>query len=153
MPMTIAVEDPATPDLAALIRGHLALMSAQTPEESVHALDIDALRAGDVTVWSVREASDLLGCGAMKEIERGHGEIKSMHTAERHRGRGVAARLVEHILREAESRGYRRLSLETGSTLEFEPARALYAGFGFEVCAPFGDYVEDPLSTFMTRAL
>ncbi len=153
MSLTIAPEDPETPDLAELIRTHLFVMSDQSPEESVHALDIAGLQAPSVTVWSVRDGPDLLGCGALKQIGPDHGEIKSMHTAAAHRGRGVARRLLEHLLDEARRRGYARLSLETGSMDSFRPARALYAGYGFTACPPFAEYGEDPNSVFMTLRL
>ena len=116
-------------------------------------LDLDALRSADITFWSAWDGVDLLGCAALKELDATHGEIKSMHTAARHRGRGVGLGLLRQIVAEARSRGYRRLSLETGSMEAFVPARALYARFGFVVCPPFGDYRLDPNSVFMTLEL
>ena len=91
-----------------------------------------------------------MGCAALKELDTSHGEIKSMHTAAQHRGRGVALGLLERLVGEARSRGYRRLSLETGSMEALAPARALYARYGFVVCAPFAGYRLDPNSIFMT---
>lgn len=137
----------------ALIREHRHEMSQLSPPESMHALGLDALRQLDVTLWTVWEGSDLLGCGALKEINPHHGEIKSMRTAAAHLRRGVAKLLLRHLIQVARERGYRRLSLETGSEPPFEPARRLYASFGFRFCPPFGDYVEDPHSVFMTREL
>ena len=151
--MQIAIDDLTGSDVAGLLRTHLDHMSSLSPPESTHALDLDSLRAPDVTFWTVRDGGRLLGCGALKEIEPGHGEIKSMHTAEAARGRGVARAIVETILSEARRRDYSRLSLETGSLAEFEAARRLYVGFGFEYCAPFAGYVEDPCSVFMTRRI
>jgi len=146
-------DDVTGAEIVALIRLHLAGMQAQSPPESVHALGIDALRKPDVTFWSVWQFDELLGCGALKELDRTHGEIKSMRTAPQHLRKGVAARLLEHILDEAVRRSYRRVSLETGSTEGFEAALRLYERFGFERCGPFGDYALDPFSVFMTKVL
>lgn len=128
-------------------------MARTSPPESIHALDVDGLRAPNVTFWTIWDAADLVGCGALLELDRTHGEIKSMRTAQGHRRRGVAAQMLRHIVAEAERRAYRRLSLETGSMAAFAPARALYARFGFVPCEPFGSYVRDPNSVFMTRSL
>ena len=104
-------------------------------------------------MWTVWQERELLGCGALKELDRHHGEIKSMRTATRHLRKGIASALMRHMLAEARRRSYRRLSLETGSMAAFAPARELYRRFGFEPCGPFGEYIEDPNSVFMTRAL
>lgn len=151
--MDIRIDDPSHPALARLLQSHLQSMSEHSPPESIHALDLSALCHPDVTLWSAWEGEELLGCGALKALDEEHGEIKSMRTAPAHLRRGVAAALLDRILDEARRRGYRRLSLETGSAAAFAPARALYARFGFRDCAPFGSYVEDPYSVFMTRVL
>jgi putative acetyltransferase len=151
--MQIRVDDLRGPQIAQLLRAHLENSRKWSPPESIHALDLDALRSPDITFWTAWDGATLLGCGALKELDPLHGEIKSMHTAQQHRRRGVAARLLAHILEEARSRCYRRLSLETGSMDAFAPARALYARFGFVGTGPFGDYVLDPYSCFMTLAL
>lgn len=151
--MRIAPDDLRGDDIQALLREHLDHMHALSPPESVHALDLDALRAPGITFWSARRDGELLGCGALKQLDAAHGEVKSMRTVRAHLRRGVAARMLEHILAEARRRGYRRLSLETGSMPAFRPARELYARYGFAECGPFGDYVADPHSTFMTREL
>jgi putative acetyltransferase len=151
--MLIRQDDLTGPEIAELLRQHLATMTLNSPPESIHALDLAALRVPVITFWTAWEGADLLGCGALKELDPRHGEIKSMHTAARFRRRGVAAAMVRHILAEASRRAYRRLSLETGSMDGFAPARALYAGFGFVPCGPFGDYVLDPNSAFMTLEL
>ena len=153
MQISIREDDLRGPEIAALLRAHLDQMADQSPPESRHALDLDGLRAADVTFWCAWDGPDLLGCGALKAIDPGHGEIKSMHTSAAHRGRGVAARILTHIIDTARARGYRRLSLETGSMAAFAPARALYERFGFSYCAPFADYREDPNSVFMTFEL
>jgi len=149
----IRVDDLTGSDIRALIAEHLRGVSLLSPPESVHALGLEALRQPDITFWSVWRGGELLGCGALKQLDERHGEIKSMRTHARHLREGVAANLMRHILAEAARRRYRRLSLETGSMQAFEPARRLYAGFGFEPCAPFADYIEDPNSVFMTREL
>lgn len=136
-----------------LLQEHLRHMHELSPPESVHALPIDALRAPDITFWAVWCAGELVGCGALKQLDARHGEIKSMRTAQAHRRRGVARAMLEHIIGEAQRRGYTRLSLETGSNEPFAPARELYRAFGFTECGPFGEYVEDPNSVFMTREL
>jgi putative acetyltransferase len=142
-----------SPQVAQLLREHLQSAALHSPPESVHALDLDALRRPGMTFWSAWQGPELLGCGAIKELDSQHGEIKSMRTASAHLRKGVAASLLQHILDEARRRSYRRLSLETGSMEAFAPARNLYIGFGFKLCGPFADYVEDPYSLFMSMDL
>ncbi len=151
--MHIELDDLSRPEIAELLKEHMAHMFLVTPRESVHALPIEGLCSPDITFWSVRENGELLGCGALKELDPQHGEIKSMRTASAHLRKGVARAIVHHIIAEAKQRGYRRLSLETGSMAAFEPARQLYAACGFNFCEPFGDYVDDPNSVFMTMEL
>lgn len=151
--MKIKIDDLKGPEIYELLQEHLRSMSLLSPPESVHALDIEELRQPDITFWTVWENGELLGCGALKELDARHAEIKSMRTSSLHLRKGVARNLLEHILEEAKRRGYSRLSLETGSMEAFEPARKLYANFGFTYCGPFADYVEDPYSVFMTREL
>ncbi|MDR6224056.1 GNAT family N-acetyltransferase [Desmospora profundinema] len=151
--MDIKVDDLTGSEVVELIREHLQSMTLHSPPESIHALDLDALRKPEITFWSVWEGDELVGCGALKELDGQHGEIKSMRTSSSHLRKGVAKRLLQHIMEEAKRRGYRRLSLETGSMDAFEPARRLYASFGFQNCKPFSDYIEDPNSVFMTKEL
>ena len=162
--MKIEEDDPTADDVAALLNEHVAEMRAKSPPGSSHALEIDALCVPSVTFWTIRatdhgdtdggaSSGELLGCGALLELDDGHGEIKSMRTATKHLRRGVAARLVEHVLDVARRRGYLRLSLETGAQEVFAPARALYSRFGFFPCGPFGNYRPDPNSLFMTLKL
>ena len=146
-------DDLSGQEIAGLLREHLEDMYRITPAESVHALDLGALRVPEITFWSAWRGNDLLGCGALKELDPKSGEVKSMRTAAAHRGRGVGKAMLEHILKEAERRGYESLNLETGVMLEFAPARALYLRYGFTVCGPFADYTADPNSVFMTRKL
>ena len=149
----IRIDDLSGPEIRALLEEHLASMYLHSPPESVHALPIEGLRKPEITFWTVWENGELLGCGALKELDSQHGEIKSMRTAARHLRKGAAQTLLHHIIGEAGRRGYRRLSLETGSMQAFEPARQLYARGGFTFCGPFADYVEDPNSVFMTKEL
>ncbi|HEV2708143.1 MAG TPA: GNAT family N-acetyltransferase [Pyrinomonadaceae bacterium] len=151
--MDIKIDDLSGSEIHELLQEHLRNMHLHSPPESVHALDIEALRSPEITFWTVWENGELLGCGALKELDSRHAEIKSMRTSARHLRKGVAKTLLQHIIDEARRRGYSRLSLETGSMEAFAPARQLYAGFGFTYCEPFADYVEDPYSVFMTREL
>ena len=153
MQIAIREDDPCRPEVADLLTTHLDTMALHSPPESVHALDLTGLKEPDVTFWAAWNGPDLLGCGALKELDGRHGEIKSMHTAEAFRGKGVGARIPKHMLAEARRRSYHRLSLETGSMEAFAPARALYARYGFGYCDPFADYREDPHSVFMTIEL
>jgi len=141
------------PDVLALLREHLQGMADHSPPESIHALDVEGLRAPDITFWTMRNGSEVLGCIALKQLDEWHGEIKSMRTASAHLRKGVGAALLEHLVAEARRRGYERLSLETGSGPGFEAAHALYRKFGFVECGPFADYREDPFSRFMTIVL
>jgi putative acetyltransferase len=151
--MNIKVDDLTGPEIQQLLREHLADMRRTSPPESVHALDLDGLRKPEITFWTAWNGSELLGCGALKELSAQHGEIKSMRTVSAHRHEGVASSLLSRILEEASRRNYKRVSLETGSMGFFAPARSLYAKFGFKKCGPFADYVEDSNSVYMTREL
>jgi putative acetyltransferase len=151
--MEIRLDDRRGPEIRALLEEHLASMRALSPPESVHALDLERLRAPTIRFFTLWDGDALLGCGAWKRLDGAHAEIKSMRTAEAHRGRGVARRLLEHLIADARAHGIERLSLETGSMAAFAPARQLYARFGFIDCGPFADYVVDPNSHYMTRGL
>lgn len=151
--MLIRIDDLTSPEIAGLLNEHLQDMYAASPPESVHALDLEKLRKPEITFWSAWDDNNLLGCGALKELDATHAEIKSMRSANRFRGTGVGKKMLEHILQVAHERNYSRLSLETGTQDFFVPARALYERYGFEYCGPFGDYAEDPYSAFMTKAL
>ena len=149
----IIEDDLSGAPIRALLEVHFAGMLANSPVDSCHFLDFDGLNAPDVTFWSIHDDGALAGCGALKMLDLAHGEIKSMRTADGFLRRGVAARMLEHIMAEARARGLERLSLETGSSAAFEPALALYRRYGFEDCLPFAGYKPDPFSRFMTRAL
>ncbi|MGE5089374.1 MAG: GNAT family N-acetyltransferase [Candidatus Levyibacteriota bacterium] len=151
--MQIRLDDLSGAEVRDLLQEHLRNMSQLSPPESVHALDIDALRRPEITFWTMWSNDQLLGCGALKALDARHGEVKSMRTSSAHRRKGIARAMLAHIIAAARERSYVRLSLETGSMPAFEPARRLYESFGFTYCPPFADYVEDPNSVFMTRAL
>jgi putative acetyltransferase len=180
--MRIQADDLTGPEIIALLQQHLNDMHLTSPPESVHALDLTALRTAEVSFWTLwvsqqalsltklspaksspteffatesspTEPTQLAGCGALKQLDAQTAEIKSMRTAEAFRRQGVAARMLEHLITVARERGYLHLYLETGSMAYFAPARAMYQRFGFIECGPFADYVEDPNSVFMVKHL
>ncbi|WP_047982298.1 GNAT family N-acetyltransferase [Ornithinibacillus contaminans] len=151
--MEIKLDDLTGEAIKQLIVEHLKEMGQNSPAESIHALDLTKLKAAEITFWSAWEEDELVGCGALKELDATHGEIKSMRTSPNFRGRGVAKLMLQHIIAEATKRGYLRLSLETGTMAAFEPARNLYKRFGFNECEPFAEYIVDPNSVFMTKEL
>lgn len=151
--MRIVEDDLTGEQVAELLSEHLDGMLSYSPPGSVHALDLNELRSRDITCWTVWRGQHLLGCGALRELDRRHGEIKSMRTARKHLRQGVASAMLQHLINESRTRRYSRLSLETGSGPAFSPADALYRGFGFDYCGPFGEYSEDPFSRFMTLRL
>jgi putative acetyltransferase len=140
-------------EIRALLEVHFAGMLANSPKDSCHFLDFEGLKGPGVTFWSIWDDESLMGCGAMKELDLAHGEIKSMRTHEDHLRKGAAAAMLAHIITIARARGYRRLSLETGSGEAFDAAHSLYLRNGFTYCRPFADYKEDPFSRFMTLEL
>lgn len=151
--IAIRRDSPLAPEVTPLLQRHLDLMWASSPPESVHALDPEELAVPEVAFFTLREGEAVLGMGALKRIDAGHAEIKSMHIVAEARGRGLARVLLDHLLAEARAEAYGRISLETGAEDVFAPARALYAAAGFEICGPFEGYQPDPNSVFMTRAL
>jgi len=154
VPIAIAVDDPRTPDIRALLDRHLTFCMSETPPEHSFALDVDALAQPAVAFFSCRDADGrLLGVGAIKELDPAHAEIKSMHTAAEARGRGVGRAVLDHLLAVARARGYRRVSLETGTTPGFTAARAMYEAAGFAPAEPFADYVRTGDNTFYAIAL
>ncbi|MDK8641816.1 GNAT family N-acetyltransferase [Niallia taxi] len=151
--MIIKIDDLRGPEIAALLEDHLHSMTLHSPPESIHALDLEGLRKPEITFWSAWENDELLGCGALKELDKNHAEVKSVKTASAHLRKGVAQQIMLHILEVAKTRGYTRLSLETGSMEAFLPARKLYEALGFSYCDPFADYILDENSMFMTKTL
>jgi len=151
--MRIELDDLSRPQVHALLQEHLDNMYELSPPESVHALDLGKLRQPGISFWTAWDGETLLGCGAIKELDAHQGEIKSMRTPKALRRRGAGRAMLAHIIEQARARGYRRLSLETGSQDGFKPAQSLYASFGFVPCGPFADYTNDPNSFFMTLEL
>lgn len=136
-----------------LLRHHFDKCHEVTPPGSAHVFDVARLAAPDIDFWAAWDGETLLGTGAMKPLDEHHGEVKSMHTAETARRRGVGSALLQHIIETSRQRGLKRLSLETGSFGYFAPAVALYKSHGFIECTPFGDYKPDPNSVFLTLTL
>ena len=151
--ITMRVDDLSGQETRALIARHLGGMHENSPPESVHALDVDALRNPSVIFWSAWVGSEIAGCGALKRLDVARGEIKSMRVADAFLGKGVGRAILEHIIVEARRMGLASLWLETGSVDAFLPALSLYRSAGFERCGPFGDYADDPFSVFMSRRL
>ena len=149
----ISLDDPRAGDVRALLEHHVAFALAQTPPEDSHALEADALVQPGVSFFSYRRGGELLAVGALKELDSDHAEIKSMHTVEAVRGQGIGRAMVDHLVAVARKRGFRRVSLETGTGPVFAPARSLYAGAGFEPCEPFGDDRRTDNNFYMTMSL
>jgi putative acetyltransferase len=151
--MDIRIDDLSGPEVKQILTEHLADMFAASPPECVFALDLDGLKKPNITFWTVWENGQLLGCGALKILDKTQGEIKPMRTTSAARNKGVASTLLRHILDVAKQKGLNKINLETGSQDFFEPARKLYAKHGFTECGPFSDYKLDPHSVFMGRGL
>jgi putative acetyltransferase len=151
--MQIRNDDLRGAAIAALLQEHLEDMHRHSPAESVHALDLDALRHPSITFWTAWEGEELMGCGALKQLTATHAELKSMRTASGHVRKGVARALLRHIEAAARARGMRQISLETGPHAPFVAAQKLYRSEGFVECGPFADYELDPYSLFMTKSL
>jgi putative acetyltransferase len=149
--MDIRIGNLKNKEIVALLQAHHEDMLNHSPPESVHALDLSALEDSSITFWSLWCDQGLAGIGALKELDNEHGEIKSMRTSRHHLRKGIADDLLSHIVKESKARGYKKLSLETGTALAFLPAQKLYKKFGFQECMPFGDYKKDPFSLFMKK--
>jgi putative acetyltransferase len=149
----IVVDDLEGAEIRDLLRLHAEGMLANSPEDACHFLDLTGLQGPGITVWSLWDGDDLAGCGALREIDPAHGEVKSMRTAPDHLGRGVGRALLTHIASTARQRSYLRLSLETGTGDAFAAAIHLYESFGFRRCGPFADYVDNEFSQFFTLEL
>ncbi len=151
--MEISIDNLEDKGVIRLLEEHLSDMYANSPPESVHALDPEALKSPNITFWCARENGKALGCIALKQLNAKEAEIKSMRTTASSRGKGIGTALLQHLLTEAKRQGYEKLNLETGSMDFFKPAHALYKKFGFQLCGPFGDYELDANSFFMELKL
>ncbi len=145
---SIILDDLSREDVRALISSHVSNMHSTTPTEFAFAMDVDALKADDIDVWTLWDRDILMGCGALHQLNSSHGEIKSMRTHVDFLRRGVAALLLDHIISEARARDYNIVSLETGTASEFEPAVQLYKKYGFQKGGAFADYGEGPYNQF-----
>ena len=141
------------PRVVELLHAHLVTARGATAPGSAHALDLRGLESPSISFWTIWEDQALLGCGALKQLSSDHGEVKSMHVAHTMRRRGAGTAMLRHIIKTARERGMTRLSLETGASDYFVPARAFYKSHGFQECPPFSDYVLDPNSVFMSLEL
>ena len=153
MALTFHASDFDSPDVRALLAMHYGVMRSISPHRACHVLPLDGLKDPSITFWAAREGGELVGVGALRELAADHGEVKSMRTAQRALGKGVGRAVLHHIVGEAKSRGYKRLSLETGGTGPFEAAISLYQSEGFTRCGPFAGYADTPFSRFFTREL
>jgi putative acetyltransferase len=151
--VVISLDDPRRDDIRALLETHLQFSRAVTPPGHVHALDLGGLLDPAVTFFSARSRGMLLGVGALKQLHDSHAELKSMHTNEAARRRGVGRAMVSHLLSVAAELNVSRVSLETGAMDAYAAARSLYASVGFVPCPPFGEYTDNPYSTCMTIAI
>ncbi|WP_352396580.1 GNAT family N-acetyltransferase [Kineosporia sp. NBRC 101677] len=151
--MVISLDDVSDPQVVALLEGHVAQMREVSPPESVHALDVEALRAAEITFWAARDGDEVVGCVALKRLDEDHVELKSMRTLPSRLRQGIAGQLLRHAVNEARQAGYKQVSLETGSEDFFEPARTLYARYGFLPTGPFAGYTDDPNSSYFTLRL
>ena len=151
--MKVIIDDLTGGEVLALLEEHLSDMYATSPPESVHALDVEALKASNITFFSGWKQHQLAGCVAIKTLDTHSAELKSMCTAKPFRGCGVASQLLLFALEHAKMKEFSSVSLETGTQDYFFAARTLYKKFGFVDCGPFGSYSIDPNSHFMTRAL
>ena len=150
---TIALDDPRAADVRQLLERHLTFARSVTPPEDAHALEPDGLLDPSILFFSYRADGELLAVGALRHLDDDHAEVKSMHTVEAARGRGIGRAMLDHLLGVARERGYRRVSLETGAMDAFAPARSLYLNAGFVPTEPFGDYRESRNSVYLTLAL
>ncbi|GLY16506.1 putative N-acetyltransferase YsnE [Kineosporia sp. NBRC 101677] len=151
--VVISLDDVSDPQVVALLEGHVAQMREVSPPESVHALDVEALRAAEITFWAARDGDEVVGCVALKRLDEDHVELKSMRTLPSRLRQGIAGQLLRHAVNEARQAGYKQVSLETGSEDFFEPARTLYARYGFLPTGPFAGYTDDPNSSYFTLRL
>jgi putative acetyltransferase len=151
--MRIVPGDLTDPRIIDLLHTHVTTARAETARGSAHALDINGLQSPEISFWTIWDHDELLGVGALRRLSPDHGEIKSMHTTQSARRRGAGSAMLRHLIDKARADGLSRLSLETGSWDYFVPARSFYKHHGFVECPPFGDYVADANSVFMTLEL
>ncbi len=132
-----------------LLEKHFKELRSVSPEGSAHVLDIPGLQVESIKFWSLWENEKLIGCGALKFLEKDHGEFKSIRVVDEFRNKGYGAKILEHLINEAKKLNIKMLSLETGSGDFFLPARTLFKKVGFTECSPFAHYKKDPNSCYM----
>ena len=153
MEIVITTEKTLTDELAQVLRAHWLFCTSSTPIEHVYALDASKLFTPDITVFGARVDGELLGVGALRKLDSEHAELKSMHTLAKSRGLGIGREMVMHIENFARTQGINRMSLETGATEPFKPARKLYKSLGYQECEAFGDYVLTEDNACMTKLI
>ena len=141
------------PQVNELLVNHFIELRSVSPEGSTHVLDIPGLKDPSIKFWSLWENEKLVGCGALKFLNEGHGEFKSIRIADKFRGKGLGARIIDHLISEAKKLNIKKLSIETGSGSFFSPARKLFQNCGFKTCEPFAHYKKDPNSCYFTLDL
>jgi len=151
--IVITIEESLSEELAHLLQTHWEFCTTTTPIEHVYALDATKLFTPDITVFGARILGDLVGVGAIRKLDAGHAELKSMHTLANSRGKGIGKAMVAHIENFAKDQGIKRISLETGSSEPFKPARELYKSLGYEECEAFGGYILSEHNTCMTKTI
>jgi putative acetyltransferase len=153
MQPVITIEESLGEELAQLLKAHWLFCTSTTPIEHVYALDASRLFTPDITVFGARVNGELVGVGALRKLDHEHAELKSMHTLAKLRGLGIGKAIVAYIEQFAKEEGVKRISLETGATEPFKPARQLYESLGYQDCEAFGDYVLSEDNTCMTKLI
>ena len=141
------------PKVNELLTKHFIELRSVSPAGSTHVLDITGLKDQSIKFWSLWDNDELIGCGALKFLDKIHGEFKSIRVVDKFRKKGAGEKIFNHLIEEAKKLGIKKLSIETGSGKFFEPARKLFINFGFQPCLPFAHYKEDPNSCFYTKNL
>ena len=141
------------PQVNELLTKHFIELRSVSPEGSTHVLDIPGLKDPSIKFWSLWENNKLVGCGALKFLEKNHGEFKSIRVADEFKKRGAGERIINHLIEEAKKLKISKLSIETGAGEFFLPARKLFSKFGFKKCPPFAHYKDDPNSCYYTLNL
>ena len=141
------------PEVNQLLKKHFIELRAASPEGSAHVLDIPGLKVTSIKFWSLWEENLLMGCGALKFLDKNHGEFKSIRIHDSFRGKGNGIKIINHLIGEAKELNIRRISIETGASKFFAPARKLFDNCGFKPCPPFAHYKEDINSLYLTKLL
>ena len=141
------------PEVNQLLKKHFIELRSVSPEGSTHVLDIEGLKVPSIKFWSIWDEEKLIGCGALKFLDPGHGEFKSIRIADEFRNMGYGIKLLEHLIIEAKKNGIRKISLETGAGNFFKPARKLFENAGFKNCEPFAHYKIDPNSCYYSKEI